>query len=124
MAVSVESPNERIQQQRIEWMLKPTSQVTRSGDTEARNLALRQLFDQEETALLRYAFSYVGRREVAEEIVQEVFLQLHTRWDEVETPKAWLFRTVRNRAFNFVRDHPRGKRKGAKILLHKYHMTI
>lgn len=50
-----------------------------------------QLFDQEETALLRYAFSYVGRHEVAEEIVQEVFLQLHTRWDEVETPRAWLF---------------------------------
>jgi RNA polymerase sigma-70 factor (ECF subfamily) len=44
---------------------------------------------------------------VAEEIVQEVFLQLHARWDQVDAPRAWLFRSVRNRAFNYVRDNQR-----------------
>jgi RNA polymerase sigma-70 factor (ECF subfamily) len=70
-------------------------------------LTLQSLFDSEETPLLRYAFSIVGRREVAEEIVQEVFLQLHAHWDDVDSPKAWLFRSVRNRAFKHIRDNRR-----------------
>ncbi|TWU01596.1 RNA polymerase sigma factor [Neorhodopirellula pilleata] len=68
---------------------------------------LRSLFDAEETPLLRYAFSLTGRRAVAEDIVQEVFLLLHAHFDDVATPRAWLFRTVRNRAFTYLRDHRR-----------------
>lgn len=70
-------------------------------------LTLQSLFDAEETPLLRYAFSLVGRRVVAEEIVQEVFLQLHKHWAEVESPRAWVYRSVRNKAYNHVRDHKR-----------------
>lgn len=70
-------------------------------------LTLQSLFDSEETPLLRYAFSLVGRRAVAEEIVQEVFLQLHTHWDDVDSPKAWLFKSVHNRALKHIRDHKR-----------------
>lgn len=73
----------------------------------AQNLTLRDLFDSEETPLLRYAFSLTGRRAIAEEIVQEVFLQLHTHWDDVEQPRAWLFRSVRNRSYNHQRKHRR-----------------
>jgi RNA polymerase sigma factor (sigma-70 family) len=73
----------------------------------AGKLTLRELFETEESPLLRYAFSLVGRRAIAEEIVQEVFLQLHTHWDSVDNPKAWLFRSVRNRAYNHHRDHKR-----------------
>ncbi len=69
--------------------------------------SLLQLFETEETPLLRYAFSLVGRRAIAEEIVQETFLQLHTHWDSVENPVAWLFRSVRNRSYNHHRDHKR-----------------
>ena len=88
-------------------MLKPTPRVNGSGASGVSELTLQSLFDSEETPLLRYAFSLVGRRAVAEEIVQEVFLQLHTHWDEVESPKAWLFRSVRNRAFKHLRDNKR-----------------
>jgi len=88
-------------------MLQPTPRVNQSGDQDVSELTLRGLFDAEETRLLRYAFSLVGRRSVAEEIVQEVFLQLHTHWDDVDAPRAWLFRSVRNRAFNYVRDNRR-----------------
>ena len=73
----------------------------------ARLRTLRTLFDTEETPLLRYAFSLIGRRAVAEEIVQDVFLQLHKQWDEVASPRAWLFRSVRNRAYNHIRDNQR-----------------
>ncbi len=88
-------------------MLKPTPRVNGSGTTGACELTLQGLFDSEETPLLRYAFSLVGRRAVAEEIVQEVFLQLHTHWDDVDSPKAWLFRSVRNRAYKHIRDNKR-----------------
>ena len=93
--------------QRTVLMLKTTPGVNKSGDNGVEKLTLQQLFEREESPLLRYAFALTGRRAVAEEIVQEAFLQLHARWDEVESPKAWLFRSVRNRAYNHVRDNKR-----------------
>jgi len=95
-------------------MLKATPRVKPSCDPSAGNLALRSLFDQEESNLLRYAFSLVGRRAVAEEIVQDVFLKLHARWDDVESPKAWLIRSVRNGAFTYLRDNKREVLKADK----------
>lgn len=89
------------------FTLKPTPRVNGAGTTGVSELTLQSLFDSEESPLLRYAFSLVGRRAVAEEIVQEVFLQLHAHWAEVEAPKAWLYRSVRNRAYNHVRDNKR-----------------
>lgn len=88
-------------------MLKPTPRVNQREAQAVGELTLRTLFDAEETPLLRYAHSLTGRRAVAEEIVQEVFLQLHIHWDNVDSPRAWLFRGVRNRAFNHIRDNQR-----------------
>ncbi len=95
------------QAQRTEFMLEPAPRVNQADAQGVSKLTLQTLFDTEETPLLRYAFSLIGRRAVAEEIVQEVFLQLHTQWDEVDSPRAWLFRSVRNRAYNYVRDNKR-----------------
>lgn len=92
---------------RTELMLNPTPRVKPSATQAAREQSLRTLFDAQESPLLKYAYSLVGRRAVAEEIVQEVFLQLHIHWDTVDAPRDWLFRSVRNRAFNYLRDHRR-----------------
>ncbi len=88
-------------------ILEPPPRVNGLVAPGVNELTLQSLFDSEETPLLRYAFSLVGRRAVAEEIVQEVFLQLHTHWDDVESPKAWLFSSVRNRALKHIRDNKR-----------------
>lgn len=88
-------------------MLKPTPRVKSSGTQAEPQLSLRELFDQQEGPLLRYAFSLIGRRAIAEEIVQAAFLQLHAHWDEVELPKAWLMRCVRNKAYTYLRQHKR-----------------
>ena len=93
--------------QRTEFVLKPTPRVNQSGAQGVSELTLQTLFDTEETPLLRYAFALIGRRAVAEEIVQEVFLQLHVHWGDVDSPRAWLFRSVRNRAYNYIRDNQR-----------------
>lgn len=68
---------------------------------------LRQVFDAEESPLLRYAHGLVGQRETAEDLVQEAFLRLHAHWDDVTNPRAWLFRSIRNLALNHLRDHKR-----------------
>lgn len=62
------------------------------------------VFETEESGLLRYAIGLVGRRSVAEELVQETFLRLHQVWEKVENPRAWLYRSVRNLALNHLRD--------------------
>ena len=70
-------------------------------------LTLEEVFSEEESPLLRYAFGLLGRRELAEEVVQDAFLKLHEHWEEVEIPRAWLFRCVRNFAFNILRKNKR-----------------
>jgi RNA polymerase sigma factor (sigma-70 family) len=74
------------------------------GDPMEKPSTLQEVFAAEESPLLRYAYGLVGQRETAEDLVQEVFLRLHTHWDEVSNPRAWLFRAVRNLAFNHLRD--------------------
>tara|TARA_R110002096_G_scaffold4501_52_gene21388 strand:+ start:3179 stop:3730 length:552 start_codon:yes stop_codon:yes gene_type:complete len=86
-------------------MPKTDSPDKPKGATERELVSLSALFASEESPLLRYAFSLVGRRAVAEDLVQEVFLQLHRHWSEVENPRAWLYRSVRNRSYNYNRDH-------------------
>jgi RNA polymerase sigma factor, sigma-70 family len=68
---------------------------------------LTELFESEESAILGFAIGVVGRRSVAEELVQEAFLRLHQLWDQIENPRAWLYRCVRNLAINHLRDHAR-----------------
>ncbi len=68
---------------------------------------LEEVFSEEESPLLRYAFGLLGRRELAEEVVQDAFLKLHEHWQEVEIPRAWLFRCVRNLALNVLRKNQR-----------------
>lgn len=67
--------------------------------------SLEQVFEAEQSPLLRYAYGLVGRREVAEDLVQDAFMRLHQHWEEVQQPRAWLFRCVRNRSYNHIRDH-------------------
>jgi RNA polymerase sigma-70 factor (ECF subfamily) len=69
--------------------------------------SLREVFEAEESPLLRFALGLTGRRATAEDLVQEAFLRLHAHWDEVVHPRAWLYRSVRNLALNHLRDHKR-----------------
>jgi RNA polymerase sigma factor (sigma-70 family) len=75
---------------------------TEPVNTPPRNISA--LFESEESALLYYAMGIVRRRIVAEELVQEAFLKLHRIWGQVDNPRGWLYRSVRNLALNHVRD--------------------
>ncbi|QQL44715.1 RNA polymerase sigma factor [Sulfuriroseicoccus oceanibius] len=83
------------------------SAATKSAGASSRRRMLEQLFRDEESALLRFAYGIVHRREVAEELVQDGFIQLFRHAAEVENPRAWLYRAVRNLALNYLRKHKR-----------------
>jgi len=74
---------------------------------DSKPASIGKLFEAEESGLLRYAIGLVGRRMVAEELVQETFLRLHKIWADVENPRGWLYRCLRNLAINHLRDHPK-----------------
>lgn len=85
----------------------PASPVLPLHDPMEEKPTLRAVFDAEESPLLRFAYSLVGQRETAEDLVQDAFVRLHTHWEEVANPRAWLFRSIRNLALNHLRDHRR-----------------
>ena len=68
---------------------------------------LSELFVAMEGPLLAYATNLMKDRYDAQDLVQEAFVRLHKHFDEVRQPKAWLYRTVRNLAFNHKRKHGR-----------------
>ena len=89
--------------------LPPSDAVKAAPQAEvkpAKPANIGALFEAEESGLLRFAIGLVGRRVVAEELVQETFLRLHKIWADVENPRAWLYRSLRNLALNHLRDHP------------------
>ena len=95
-------------------MTEPLTSSPQSGDATAVGFSvpaeretLAVLFEREESAVLGFAIGLVGRRAVAEELVQEAFLRLHQLWDQVDNPRAWLYRSLRNLALNHLRDNAR-----------------
>jgi RNA polymerase sigma-70 factor (ECF subfamily) len=68
--------------------------------------AFQQLFQKYSPSLVNFAFHFLGSRARAEEIAQEVFLQVY-RWQKRYEPKAkfstWLFKIANNHCLNEVR---------------------
>ena len=88
-------------------MLKGSHGDDSDSKPSAPRPSLIELFEAEEAALVRFACGIVRRRNVAEELVQEGFLRLHKHLDDVEQPRPWIYRAVRNLALSHLRDHKR-----------------
>ena len=73
--------------------------------TLVRRDSLGSLFATLEKPLLAYAYRITAEREMAQDIVQDAFLSYQRSEAEIESPRAWLYRTVRNLGINA------GKRK-------------
>lgn len=104
LSLKAVSPVRLLQTPASELMLKRIALPKPKNSRRSKSGAFLELFEAEEQPLLRLAISLVGRREVAEEIVQESFLKLHLKWDEIDHPRAWLYRSLRNRILNHLRD--------------------
>lgn len=78
---------------------------TNESDTEpARKKSIEAIFYALESPLLTYAHRLLSDGSLAEDIVQEAFLRLHTRFYQVREHRAWLYRTVHNLALNHNRS--------------------
>lgn len=69
----------------------------------SRSETIEELFEALESPLLSYAWRLVNDRSLAEDIVQEAFMKLHSHFDEVRQPRLWLYRTAHNLALNHRR---------------------
>ncbi|GAB4330305.1 MAG: RNA polymerase sigma-70 factor [Bacteroidales bacterium] len=69
----------------------------------------RRLFESHYNSLCRFAFGYLNNPDDAEEIVQEVFVNLWQKQDGLQRNEAmlkgWLYTSVKNRCLNWIRDH-------------------
>lgn len=70
--------------------------------------ALKTIYDREGPTLLAVANRILRRRDIAEEVVQDAFVQIWRRADSFNpalgSGRAWIFAVVRNRALNRLRD--------------------
>lgn len=57
--------------------------------------------------LVRFCQGYLGRREDAEDIAAEVFVELLATRQALRRPGAWLLRVARNRCLNLLRSRGR-----------------
>lgn len=65
------------------------------------------IYTRHATAVLRYAWGLVGRREIAEELAADAFVSLHEHMAAIDVSQlpGWLFTAVRNRAIDYWRRH-------------------
>jgi RNA polymerase sigma-70 factor (ECF subfamily) len=74
----------------------------RAGDAHA----FEALYVAHHEALWRFAYGYVQSPEIAEDLVQEVFLAIwsaRAEWEVRTRVRAWLYAAVRHRALNHLR---------------------
>lgn len=68
----------------------------------------KNLFEDHYTALCRFAAGYLADHDTAEEIVQQVFINLWNQRETIDPDKqvnSYLFTSVKNRCLNHIRDH-------------------
>lgn len=82
--------------------------------------AIDSLFQDHYTALCRYAYSILKVQDAAEDVVQQLFMTLWEKRNELEVPenpRAYLFRSVYNRCLNEVkRSRYRGGDANSEVL--------
>lgn len=82
---------------------KALIELLRKKDRKAYSI----LFDQYFNRLFSFAVHVVFREDVANDIVQEIFINLYEKSDLLnydDSLKSYLFNSVRNRCFNYLRD--------------------
>lgn len=97
-------------------MLMAMSEPTTTDDLLRRvakgdRTALARIFDAESGRLVAIAQRIVRRRDLAEEVVQDIFVSVWRRADQFDATRgnarAWLTVMTRNRALNLLRDDAR-----------------
>jgi RNA polymerase sigma-70 factor, ECF subfamily len=92
-----------------EWV-----EAIRAGDA----AAFEAMFHQYHAPLCSFAYRYLGARDLAEEMVQEVFLCIWERrasWEVRTSVRSYLLTAVRNAALSYLRHERVVRRWGSEI---------
>ncbi len=88
--------------------------MRRREQQQQRAAAFEQVVHHYESRLLRYATSIVHNADLAQDVVQEVFIKLFRKWREAFEPSlalsSWLYRTTHNSAVDVIRKYERRHR--------------
>lgn len=91
------------EQQFSEWARRISSSDER---------AFKELFDATFEHYVRYAWRYTKDKESAMDIVQEGFIKLwnyRNRLDPAQSLKTYIYRMIKHKALNYIRDHQQDK---------------
>jgi len=79
---------------------------TETADRPSGHLSFDQLYELYATDVLRVSYYYLGSREMAEDVTQDVFVKLLTNQPELESgkEKAWLLKVALNRCRDLWRS--------------------
>lgn len=81
---------------------------------------LRRIFDAEASRLMTIAHRIVRRRDLAEEVVQDAFLQIWRKAGQYSpargSARGWIVTIVRNRSLNLLRDARREELADVEVL--------
>jgi RNA polymerase sigma-70 factor, ECF subfamily len=72
-----------------------------------REKLIDQLMDKYGQSLLRLTYSYVGNREIAEDLTQEIFVKCYQKLDQYQkrsSLKSWLWRIAINHCKDYLRS--------------------
>jgi RNA polymerase sigma-70 factor (ECF subfamily) len=75
--------------------------------------SFKAFFENFYPSLCLFANKYINDREASSDVVQEAFLYLWNRKDDVDSinsAKTYLFKYVKNRSLNYLRDHERRRK--------------
>lgn len=77
-----------------------------SADCSSASLSFDELYERYATDVLRVAYYYLGSRELAEDVTQDVFVKLITNSPSLEVgkEKAWLLKVALNRCRDLWRS--------------------
>lgn len=78
----------------------------------ARSEALRSLYEMEYAGLATYAWQLLRDRELADEVAQEAFTRLFSKWITVQEPRRYLYRITTN----LIRDAWKQKLRQRELL--------
>ena len=74
------------------------------------NREFNEIYEKYKNLVLKAAYIYSGNNyDVAEDITQDTFLKLYTKFDDLKggNLSAWLFTTAKNAALNYKKKHGR-----------------
>ncbi|MDD4103245.1 MAG: sigma-70 family RNA polymerase sigma factor [Kiritimatiellae bacterium] len=83
-----------------------------------RRAQMEAVILKNQTGLLRYAATVLNNRDMARQVVQDVFIKLFSHWDELDKSegclRVWLFRVTHNEAVDLIRAEERRKSRQAR----------